>query len=234
MDVTSAEVTMKIGATMTKRSQANWASMSLGTSAFFLIVSAGETKADEKPVAAPAVATKSKAVESHPALIAVAERLREVLKTAQPKATVEIRGDEIIAEYQTQKFMVHRRDMIGAISAEAHQELGPNYQGFLLRLRLSVGALVNMQAFLPQELSEPYWKTYIARYNLRVVEAGIGSDDYERHVRTRYEHLQMAFSYGSRSDQKLIEQIKETVASYAKEALSASADKKKHHPERVG
>ena len=100
---------------------------------------------------------------------------------------------------KTRPFQVHGAYMTGEYAEKTHEEEGPHRQGFLLHVRVGKGPDVGQLA-LPQTLREPYWQTYI--------------DKSEGH---KGEYLLLRLSYGSRTDEKLLDRLKRVVAAAARE-----------------
>ena len=151
------------------------------------------------PLAAPA-GTGTGGPEHPAALDSLAARLKTFLGRACPEATVGFEEEVLVARHQTQTFQVHGMMRYGEFDAKPHAERGPNYRGFQLRLNLHDGPVVSA-AVIPQDLHRTYWTTFIDA----VVLPGTG-----RHVRINLD-------YGSRTDPKLIAQLKAEVAAWAAE-----------------
>lgn len=136
-----------------------------------------------------------------PALQDLQPRLAAIVKRSQPNATLkwDEEEEELVGQYQTQPFQVHRTAKSGQISTHAYTEWGPNYQGFLMRLRVDKTPYAGQSADPFGVRHRTYWDEYINEYPLR---AGGGSV------------LRLELTYGSRVDSKLVEQIKDTIAHY--------------------
>lgn len=122
-------------------------------------------------------------------------RLTAVICKECPDAEFEVADNAFTAKHGTMMFTLHGRSMGGAIRSKTHQEEGPNYKGFMLKVTLQQGREVH-QAVTPQTLRGPYWKTYID---------DPPTPDGEN-------HYWAAFSYGSRLDQKLKTAIEEAIS----------------------
>jgi len=103
-------------------------------------------------------------------------------------------GDVYTFSHATRPFMIHGHSMTGQFSETASEVIGPSYTGFILRLDYHKEDQT-YQAVLPQTLSEPYWTTYIERYE-------IGSAK---------EHYFIAFSYGARLKKDFKDEILELI-----------------------
>ena len=78
-----------------------------------------------------------------------------------PDATIEVTKVTFIAKHGTMQFTVHNRSMDGEIRHVTHQEEGPSYKGFMLRVSLNDGKYLG-QAGVPQTLNGPYFKQIVA------------------------------------------------------------------------
>jgi len=113
------------------------------------------------------------------------------------------RHDTFILLYRPQAFKVHGRTMTGEVDIEAHDDVGPSYDGLVVKAYLQPRGNVN-QAVTPQTIREPYWQT-----DLDVTPIG----DSEKQV-------YWALSYGSRTDKGLLDKVrKQMKALEDKEAL---------------
>ena len=131
-------------------------------------------------------------------LVTLATRLDDSLHKTCPEATVALEDGYVVARYRTQVFQVHGIDRTGEIDANPHAERGPNVRGFQLRLNLHDGPVVSA-AVVPQDSRRVYWTTFIDAAVLP------GKDQWAR----------INLDYGSRTDPKLVEQIKAEVAAWA-------------------
>jgi hypothetical protein len=93
--------------------------------------------------------------------------------------------------HKTNKFMIHTIHKTGYISPKPVEVEGPNYDGLIVEARVVMGQYAG-QAEIPQQLKRTYWKTFINAYS---IDKGRS-------------HLYLSISYGSRTDQQLIEKIK--------------------------
>ena len=132
----------------------------------------------------------------NPELTRVAAAVRPVLEKFDIKADITFANPNasLLVSYRTQSFKIHARSMTGEISPVAHDETGPSFKGFVLRVHLQDKGEVN-QAVTPQTLQEPYWQT-----NLEVTPLG-GTQ----------KQIYWALSFGSRTDAKLLEQLRKAM-----------------------
>jgi hypothetical protein len=162
-----------------------WIRLPLATSVavllFFGSAAARDQKADG-PLQDGDSNAELKTVEK--ALISVFDRL-------DPKVKVEYRGNSLIATYLPQSFKIHGRNKSGEIDAEAHEEIGPSFKGFVLKVHLQPKGTVN-QAITPQTIQTPYWPT-----DLDVTT--IASTD---------KQIYWGLSYGSRTEKELLDKIR--------------------------
>jgi hypothetical protein len=155
-------------------------------------------------VADPAVSDEAGKDPIHPALIGLEMKFKSLLKNSCPDATVAIardKEDELVVQYRTQKFTVHGTDRLGNYNEKPHEKLGPNRRGFLLRVTVQKGSYDGPLA-IPQEFSEPYWKTFLAEHPIRGGAADM-------------EYLWVRLSHGAGADEQLLAKIKKTVADFA-------------------
>ena len=100
--------------------------------------------------------------DESPDLKQVAIALRPVLEKLDIKADISYPSGttSLVVSYRSQLYKIHGRSMNGEISPDAHDETGPSFKGFVLRVHLQDKGEVN-QAVTPQTLQEPYWQTYL-------------------------------------------------------------------------
>lgn len=93
-------------------------------------------------------------------LRAVATALQPVLEKLDPKPEIRYPSSSatLVVAYKSQMYKIHGGSMTGEVSPNAHDELGPSFKGFVLRVHLQDKGEVN-QADTPQTLREPYWRT---------------------------------------------------------------------------
>jgi hypothetical protein len=135
----------------------------------------------------------SQPAEEKDDLEAVEQALKPILEKLDPKAKIEHREQEtvLVVSYMSQAFKIHGRSMTGEVSAEAHEEIGPRYKGFVLKAFLQPRGEVN-QAVTPQTIQQPYWLT-----DLDVTP--IGKTD---------KQIYWALSYGSGMDKDVLDGIR--------------------------
>jgi len=136
--------------------------------------------------------------EHDAALDSLAARLKDFLGRTCPGATVGFEEGDLVARDQTQVFQVHGMKRYGEFDPKPHPERGPNYRGFQLMLNLHDGPVVSATV-IPQDLRRNYWTTFVDAAILPGTE--------------RYAWINL--DYGSRTDPKLIGQIKAEVAAWA-------------------
>lgn len=137
------------------------------------------------------------AEEIGPELKTVADALQPIFEKLESKVEIvpSSQGKSLSFAYQAQIFKIHGRQMTGEVQPNAHDELGPNFKGFVLKVHLQDKGEVN-QAVTPQTLKEPYWQTYLDVTPL----AGTQNQIY------------WALSYGVRTDEGLLTKIKQVLA----------------------
>jgi hypothetical protein len=112
----------------------------------FAILAAGRLFAAEPEVSA--------------ALDAVEKALRPLIEKLDPKPEVtrSNEGQKLEVAYKAQIYKVHGRLKSGEFSKETRDELGPSYEGFILRAHVQDAGWVNPLA-TPQTIRQPYWQT---------------------------------------------------------------------------
>jgi hypothetical protein len=90
----------------------------------------------------------------------VLSALQPVIEKLDPKPEISYPSSSptLVVAYKSQMYKIHGRSMTGEISPNAHDEIGPSYRGFVLRVHLQDKGEVN-QGITPQTLREPYWQT---------------------------------------------------------------------------
>ncbi len=122
----------------------------------------------------------------------VAENLSKIAEDMEPAASVLHDGRTVSLSFNTRTFMVHSSDKLGRRSKEAHQTVGPRYDGLIVQVTMQDGRYFGA-AVIPQNLRRPYWTTFVNAYPIAKGK----------------QHLHVNISYGNRTDHQLIKQIKE-------------------------
>jgi hypothetical protein len=94
--------------------------------------------------------------------------------------------------------------------------LGPSYDGFIVSLALQDGQYVGA-AVIPQDLRRPYWTTFVYAYPISKGK----------------QHLHVNISYGSRTDRKVIQQIKDLLESIVDDDPKVKAKKLGAHNKTI-
>jgi hypothetical protein len=165
------------------------------------------------------------AADGNPVLKQVAVALRPVLEKLDPQADIAYPGSasSLVVGYRSQPYKIHGRSMTGEVSPDAHDEIGPSFQGFVLRVHLQDKGEIN-QAVTPQTIGEPYWQTYL---DVTPIEG-------------TQKQIYWALSYGSRTDANLLSQIRKALnglqRKWANQAEPAGAANGSEpiHPETKG
>ena len=123
----------------------------------------------------------------------VCAAVKTALKQLDPPAQFDYPDaqESLVITYLPQTFKVHSVSMTGEVSAEAHDEQGPSFKGFVLRVYTQAKGEVN-QAVTPQTIHRPYWLT-----DLNVTP--LGKSD---------KQIYWALSYGGRTDKKLLDDLR--------------------------
>jgi len=111
-----------------------------------------------------------------------------------PDAEIEVSEQGLVAKSGTMTFAVHSRSKTGEISPKTHEEEGPNFKGFLLRVSMQAGPYEGA-AVVPQTLQGPYFPTFIDAVPTPTSDG----------------HFWVNFSYGSRLDADLKQALLETI-----------------------
>ena len=118
------------------------------------------------------------------------EKLQSVIRQHHTNAVVVVEHGTYFYRYHSLTFKIHTIDKMGNILETPHDEEGPNVDGILLKVTLQDGPYQGA-AKTPQDLKKSYWTTFINAY-----PAANGKC------------LWMQLSYGSKTDNKLLEAIK--------------------------
>lgn len=127
-------------------------------------------------------------------LRAIEARLDRLVHESYPGALVRIEDGAVVARYHTRRFLVYAASKTGKFVDKPHEEVGPDYDGFMLTIRLHQGPAV-AQAVSGQEYREPYWTTHL--------------ETWEAQKDQRY--LSLNFCYGSRVPSSLLGRIQAIV-----------------------
>src|SRR5262245_12863856 len=114
------------------------------------------------------------------------KKLTDTIRKHCPDATIDVTKEEFVAKFGTMMFTVHSRSKTGEVFPQTHQQEGPNYKGFMLRVALQDGKYSGA-AVAPQTLQGPYYPTYIDA-------APVEKTD---------KHYMVHFAFGSRLDPDL-------------------------------
>ncbi len=139
----------------------------------------------------------------HQILQDLEKRLKEALKNACPKAEFAVEKGMLVVQHKTKKFLTHghSKAKIDKEAAKTHEELGPEETGFILKLSALKGNPKEGQAVSGQTLKEEHWQTLLVGYTL----------EWKKEM-----YIWVRLSYGSKTDTKLLDTIKKTIADYAK------------------
>ena len=87
------------------------------------------------------------------------------MQKVAPDATWELKGNELSASYKTRKITILSVAPDGGRNLQAHQEIEPDENGFVLRVRV-FSELPSFANETPAKASQHYGNTYVERYNL--------------------------------------------------------------------
>ena len=125
----------------------------------------------------------------------IQNQLKAVLSNLGNEVSFKSLDSELFeVSYHTRKFMVHSGSRIGKFSEDIFERVGPDNDGFLLKVYLQDKG-TPIQANTPQTIKEPYWNTYLDVTQLT------GTD----------KQIYWGLSYWSHTDQIILSQIKETL-----------------------
>jgi hypothetical protein len=130
----------------------------------------------------------------------VSKALAPLLKNLDPKPVMEIsnHGHTINIQFRPQTFKIHGKSKSGEIAAEAHDEVGPSFKGFVLNIHLQPKGEIN-QAVTPQTVQRPYWLM-----DLEITE--LAKTDHQ---------IYWALSYGSQTPKDVLKEIREKLSALA-------------------
>lgn len=160
-------------------------------------------------IAQPALGKVSPLAEVVTGLTRVSERL-------MPAASVEKEEQTVTLSYKPRTYTVHYTDKTGRHSEKAYEVVGPRYDGLIVRVTLQDGRYAGA-AVLPQEFRHPYWISFGNAYPISKGK----------------QHLHGSISYGSRTDRKLIKEVKAWLESMIDDDPNANAAKLRMHDDTV-
>ncbi|GEM_PF-4250874 len=134
--------------------------------------------------------------EPDPLIGALQSRLEQEFKLLDPKPTFSIpdvyEGSSMTVRYKTREYEIHPQlGKSGGVAETVRTETGPDIDGFILHAHVQTLGQVN-QAFTPQTVSRPYWKTFLNVYP----------------VTNDQKQFYIALSYNGRADQALLRRIR--------------------------
>ncbi len=108
----------------------------------------------------------ARAQPNNPLLEELHPQLQAALQKVAPNAMWELKGNELMASYKTREFVTYPISTQGTVATQPRQEIGPANGGFILRFRI-FPEIPNFALQAPLSTRQAYWKTYVARTNLR-------------------------------------------------------------------
>lgn len=129
-----------------------------------------------------------------PEIKVVAQSLQSLWKDLEPPPKIEFvnQGRSLEIEYLPQTFKIHHTAKSGEISATAHDEVGPSYKGFLLKIHLQPKGEIN-QIVTPFTITRPYWLTDLDVTPLAKADS----------------QIYWALSYGTRMNKDVLKEIRQ-------------------------
>lgn len=164
------------------------------TLAVFVVLSVCLHLRAEEPLKNELKSTDEAAAQAE--LKTIADTVKMAIGKINPSPQIEYsnQGKTLTVTFLPQTFKVHNVSLTGEVSKEAHDEIGPSYQGFVLSAHLQPKGEVNMLV-TPQTIRRPYWNM-----DLDVTQLA-GSD----------KQAYWALSYGSRTDKAMLDAIREKI-----------------------
>jgi hypothetical protein len=83
-----------------------------------------------------ATATHGIADSTNNALSLAGHQLQPIMSSLMPTPEVTTNDSTLTISYLAQIFKIHNTSMTGEISKDAHDELGPTFKGFILKIRI--------------------------------------------------------------------------------------------------
>ena len=123
------------------------------------------------------------------------------MKNLDPKPVIEIdnQGNSINIKFRPQTFKIHGKSKSGEIAAEAHDQVGPSFKGFVLNIHLQPKGEIN-QAVTPQTVTQPYWLMDLEVTSLAKTD----------------KQIYWALSYGTQTSTDLLKEIRQNLSGLAK------------------
>ena len=119
--------------------------------------------------------------------------LTEIVKKYHPDATWRTDGPAVICEFRTMVFDIHTVDEKGHVSAEAHQETGPQHNGFIVQIRPIPLAVLRQPRPAYGRSYGPQWRHYFAVY------------------RENYRPFRLDIRYGDRTNKKFLKELTDVI-----------------------
>ncbi len=115
--------------------------------------------------------------------------LSGIVSKLQPKAKWRRDGESLVCQYNTQEYDIHTVGEDGDVALDAHREVGPQHEGFIIRLS-RLEDVVKLQGQPRYGRTDgPYWKRFFAVYD---------------HGQTPY---RLDLYYGWGVDKKVLEEV---------------------------
>jgi hypothetical protein len=157
----------------------------------------------------------TQANETNTVLKLVEQKLKITMANLKPAPTFEILESSrlLTVSYLPQKFLVHSADKTGRYSENPTEQVGPSYQGLVMRARVLTQDDEKGQRMLMSNWTkqEPYWQTDGEIFFISM------SGDTNK--------IECAVSYGKRIDKELLEKIKTTLRALSNGVIKQGAQK---------
>lgn len=126
----------------------------------------------------------------------VADLLLKLSVDMRPVPNVTQDDKTVNLSYNTRTFMVYSTDKVGRHSEQAHEVIGPKYDGLITQVTVEDGRYIGA-AEIPQDIRQPYWTAFVNAYPIAKGK----------------QHLHVNISYGARTDRENITKVKKLLES---------------------
>ena len=140
-----------------------------------------------------------------PVLVELKERISELVEKSHPEAKIYFRGNYLFCEYETMAFLVYGRGKDGVYSHNPTSTVGPNRNGFLIRLNVQEfddGLGTQAGGLVLGVRKGVYWSDYVNHYRIPETNQVI--------------HLQLSFGTTSPEARKFFNEFRKVLANTGK------------------
>jgi hypothetical protein len=136
--------------------------------------------------------------------------LQKLVAAKFPASIVQLSSRELTASFRVQEFVVHEMSSDGTLATDAHSEVGPFEDGFVIRIhgvrQVARGSDLPIVALSKRA----YWTSYVNSFSPE--HKGISSF-------YPYDYLQLEILYGSKTDRSLLNEVEGLIATYGRPAI---------------